>query len=725
MANKSLFTYKQYVTLMERPFKKNADGSYITKTTGGSSLANRDEKARREKAALGNFTGVPGGHGVYVKGEYDPNNPDVQKYQWDSNRKEFVPLPQKYDPTQPDADYNNGGGTDPVTGMPEPEAASVERNENATPRNFVRVLFRTMMEYKNGDIEEAQDSLTDLIDTFKLAVTKKGFLVSNQAVSGMDRKAFGGKTTPIKDAIRMLDQDAARELQRLLPNFTQADFLELSKELDVRIPVEGVDVTASGTGNRTLFSPSRIQFPNNMMDLTGKSTTSTDGTVHIEITPPHGEPHKLKTVSGVFEDYQQNYKLSSFYKTIKYKLQQSLKDNPDLDVEEQADLLYQSAFIYNQNIRHLSQLFSHGKADSAVIFNGGQDSAIRAAGNIKSGLSKLPPQIFEPAYREEIFRIIDDLTAVANDETHFNQKSQELIEKLNSLQHVKMHIPAIVENLSIIEAAAKGYIVIIPKSTEFPLADFIALDKNKISSFDSIDQVRVLYDEGNPFVTASVKKGLGAASASKDKINLTVYKSFYDSNRNITRTSDEIRNTLVTLAGDGRFKNQIFGDKDDYHFAKTQVDRMMDNYGELIYNHYTADNTLLPAWDSMNAVEQKTALANLRQCFSLGKTIEKGKCDTTLPAYLKSKGGCGYYNRDRWELYNTTGRIIEALYNMTAQKQAYSTHSYWPNKKGRIVMDGKKKLSGMRFQPNGYKTKKEPCTPQQNFPTHTVPISVK
>jgi hypothetical protein len=287
---------------------------------------------------------------------------------------------------------------------------------------------------------------------------------------------------------------------------------------------------------------------------------------------------------------------------------------------------------------------------------------------------------------------------------------------------MKLHLPAIAENLSIIESSLNHNLVIIPGHTEFPLADFLSIDLNKLRSMSSITQTRVLFEEGSPFVAGSVKKEEGAAASSFLRIDLATFGEFVNSDTGISYGGHDIHNDLMVILDENGLQKNIFGDTDK-SFAEESINDISNRYGEVIYEYYNANNINAKSWADLTSSQKKVVMNQLMQCLDKASSPDaNGMCSTKDPKIM-SKEGCGYKNKDRWALYNRAGKIAEAIHNSLVVSQGYITHSYYLNRaKGRINMDGKKILSGMKFKSNKKNTG-TPCRPESNFSSNTIPIT--
>lgn len=718
---KSPFSYKEYFNILEAgPRLGKKDPSTLAKKDTRSALARKtdkrrdaekgEEQYRQDLAKQGGFIHLS--QGIYSK---QPDNPNATHYQWDSDMKNFVAIPPNDDRIANARNAYASPSTQPSTKSSITQPPVEKFNINASPQRLVTDLHKVIAAYKSGDMNIARTRMQKMVDFLHISQTQAGAIRGNNELTLLSRRFFGKLAqNTLNDVIP--DNDPAREILGKLRNFSQLDFKNLAKELNVKIPIEGVDIAIPTMGQKNLFAPSNIQIS---LSTDPKGTLEfNNDQVKLTIKDPDGTDRILQTIDGISDKYDTNFKASRSYKNILTALEN--KGIPDDELEAQAELMYQNAFIFNQNLRHLSRLFRSDGGINGTIFEGGQGSAIRCAENIKSTLTNLDMQNFPPEFRDEIFGMIDQLSSLSGDNPDkFGKLSTALIDKLDTMDKIKIHIPAIVENLSIMEAAAKGYYVIIPSVADFPLADFIAIDKNKLKSFDSIDQYRILFEEDNPFIAGSVKKDKGGAASSFHRISLTAFKPYKNKFR--TLSSANIYNDLMTIAGENGLMRQIFN-SDNASYSESLLDSLLySHYDQLIYEYYTSSDETSPSWSSMSESEQRIALTKIKDCMGKASDPINGKCNRSYPEHM-SKGGCGHENKDRWVLYNIAGKVMEAIYNSTAKNQGFITHSYWL-KKGRVVMDGKKVLSGMKFKARAGQSDGWPCTSTSNFPSSTFPIN--
>ncbi len=719
---KSPFSYKEYFNILEAgPRLGKKDPTTLAKKDSRSALARKtdkrrdaergEEKYRQDLAKQGGFVHLS--QGIYSK---QPDNPNATHYQWDSDMKNFIAVPPNDDRIANARNAYASPSSQPTSTKSSTPVRPVEKlNTNATPQRLVADLHKVIAAYKSGDMSTARTRMQNMVNFLHISQTQAGAIRGNNELTLLGRRFFGKfAQNTLYDVLP--DNDPAREILGKLRNFSQIDFKNLAKELNVKIPVEGVDIAIPTLGQKHLFSPSNIQTslstdPKGSLEFNGDS-------IKLTIRDSSGNEKILQTIEGVSDKYDTNFKTSRSYKNILTALEN--KGISDDELEIQAELLYQNAFIFNQNLRHLSRLFQSSGGINGTIFEGGQGSAVRCAENIKATLTNLDMEVFPPEARDEILNMIDQLSSLSGDNPDkFGKLSTMLIDKLDTMNKLKYHIPTIVENLSIMEAAAKGYYVIIPNVADFPLADFIAIDKNKLKAFDSIDQYRILFEEDNPFIANSVKKDKGGAASSFHRISLTAFKPYKNKFR--TLSSANIYNDLMTIADENGLMRQIFN-SENTSYAESLLDSLLySHYNQLIYEYYTTSDETSPAWNSLSESEQRIALTKIKDCMGKASDPINGKCNRSYPEHM-SKGGCGHENKDRWVLYNIAGKVMEAIYNSTAKKQGFITHSYWL-KKGRVVMDGKNVLSGMKFKARAGQSDGWPCTSTSNFPSSTFPIN--
>lgn len=658
------------------------------------------------------------GFGIYAnKGNHDK----PPHYRWNDHSKHFEPIAAN-DPELKRALKS------PTHQMKQPLGVRLGRAQPVVDSEAVKHSFIADLERftSTTDLNAKRQIAKHMIKAYGLQLSKDGNL---RSTSALGRQFWGNSghvplhqalnLTTKKGFFRQPAKDFVHKVQSLGPNM---------------FPIEGEDAESDV---KLRYNPANVHKPNytdSGGDPRAEVFKGKNGLKKITIKIGETE-HVLEMVDGVHED-NENYKQSDYYQTLQYRLNnmnRTLPKNHKMsvrDIESQAEILYQSAQVYNYNISKLYDMFRADGTIKGKIYEGGEASSVSAVRDLKAMIS-LEKELSLPASsKEEILRMLDELNTIDPTGLSYDKKFSDVTAKLTKsidmIESFRVHLPRICENLSIIEACHKGQMVVIPNDPNYAVGDFIGIDKNLSKrTWSSARPTKVEIDDNSlsKLIPGSVKKNIGTAAGSRGKINLSIFKG-YTNHKGQDISGMEIKEDLDFIVGEGPHKlfTQIFHSEDST-YAEKSLDSLFDKYGDLVYDYCVGANE--PSWESMTGSQQKIVLKGIRECFSRGRLPTDGACKADYPLHLQ-KGQCGHSNMDRWKLYGQAGRLLEALHNKTIARQGYITHQYKVGEKlvicngGHDSRDNTKTYSGMEFQMRTtLRTGKNGCMPNGSFQTLT------
>lgn len=253
------------------------------------------------------------------------------------------------------------------------------------------------------------------------------------------------------------------------------------------------------------------------------------------------------------------------------------------------------------------------------------------------------------------------------DKKEFEEKLKDIVVDISSNEKTTESSADIIEVIDYIRVLNSGSAAILPAQDNFPLGDLIVLPKKQptiediLNNNNNLDSIFVSLDN------RSVKKGVGGASASKDKIQLTKFKN------------DEVKIDLM---------------------------KIINNYSSLIHekNIKEADNII-------NYLENK-----YKSILDSDETYKKNINDKEK---WISNNANKLYDTQAWDRYYKLGYMLQSIYNNNIDFQAFKNSKYVIGKNSvkYELTDGINKLALLQFTPSNIGNDGKP---NNTYPTRFI-----
>jgi hypothetical protein len=258
------------------------------------------------------------------------------------------------------------------------------------------------------------------------------------------------------------------------------------------------------------------------------------------------------------------------------------------------------------------------------------------------------------------------------DVEEFNNQMNSLIFNIGNNPQTTKSVADFVEIASFLRHINMGHNVILPASSNFKLADMIIINdgKKKGPTPLTVDYINEKDSDGSLISSTSIKYGVGGASASKSKIEYSIFKNVGSNNTQ----SDllKINDQFVNLFNKGEYKE-----------SDALIKKLSNDYSDILkkdpeYNKRLKDND---GWIKRNNIPPKLV--------------------------------------DAYKRYLILGYMMQSIHNELLQGQCFNNEKFTANKSGVTVhtTDGEQTVSYMKFNPslklpNGY--------PTNTFPSNMV-----
>lgn len=269
----------------------------------------------------------------------------------------------------------------------------------------------------------------------------------------------------------------------------------------------------------------------------------------------------------------------------------------------------------------------------------------------------------------DLNRIINKFSDIleTKDRKEFEEKLKDIVVDISSNEKTTESSADIIEVIDYIRVLNSGNAAILPAQDNFPLGDLIVLPKRQptiediLNNNNNLDSIFVSLDN------RSVKKGVGGASASKDKIQLTKFKN------------DKVKDDLM---------------------------KIVNNYSALIHekNVKEADNII-------SYLENK-----YKYILDSDESYKKSIGDKKRWIEVNSNK---LHDVQVWDRYYKLGYMLQSIYNNTVDFQAFKNSKYIVSKNSvrYELTDGINKLALLQFTPSNINNDGKP---NNTYPTRFI-----